>query len=135
MYVVDTNVISELRRLRPHGGVIAWVKSVPDGQLHLSVITLGELQAGVELAREHDPARAENLERWIEQSVEPWSILPMDGRTFRVWARLMHRRSKELSGDAMIAATAIIHGLTVVTRNVLDFSSFGVDTLDPFTHK
>ena len=132
MYLLDTNVVSELRRPKPHRGVVAWLESVPDEHLHLSAVTVGELQAGVEITREQDLAKAEAIEAWIEQVEQTWNVLTMDGRTFRVWARLMHRRSDELIEDAMIAATAIVHNLVVVTRNVRDFEPLGVKTLDPF---
>lgn len=132
MYLLDTNVVSELRRPKPHGGVVAWLESVPDQHLHLSAVTLGELQAGIEITREQDPEKAEAIETWIEQVEQTWNVLPVDGRSFRVWARLMHRRSDDLIEDAMIAATAIVHNLVVVTRNVRDFEPLGVKTLDPF---
>ena len=132
MYLLDTNVVSELRRPKPHGSVVAWLESVPDAHLHLSAVTLGELQAGVEITREQDLEKAEAIETWIEQVAQTWNVLPLDGRLFRVWARLMHRRSHELIEDAMIAATATVHDLVVVTRNLRDFEPFGVKTLDPF---
>ncbi len=132
MYLLDTNVVSELRRRRPHGGVIAWLDSVPDRHLHLSAVTLGELQAGVEITRDQDSEKAAAIETWIEQVEQTWNVLPMDGRTFRLWARLMHGRSDELIEDAMIAATAKVNNLVVVTRNVHDFEPLGVKTLDPF---
>ena len=132
MYLLDTNVISELRRPKPHGGVVAWLEGVSDEHLHLSAVTLGELQAGVEITREQNPAKAEAIEIWIEQVEKTWNVLPMDGRAFRVFARLMHRRSDELIEDAMIAATATVHNLVVVTRNVRDFEPLEVKTLDPF---
>jgi len=132
MYLLDTNVISELRRPRPHGGVVAWLEGVADHDLHLSAVTLGELQAGVEMTREPDPERASQIESWIDQVAQTWNILPLDGRTFRVWAKLMHRRSDDLLADALIAATALTHHLLIVTRNVRDFSSLGVETLNPF---
>ena len=132
MYLLDTNVVSELRRPRPHAGVVAWLWSVHDTHLHLSAITLGELQAGVELTREQDPAKAAAIETWIEQVEQTWNVLPMDGRACRAWARLMHRRSDELIEDAMVAATAIVHNLIVVTRNLRDFEPLRVRTLDPF---
>ena len=132
MYLLDTNVVSELRRPRPHGGVVAWLKTVPDEQLRLSAVTLGELQAGVEITREQDAEKADEIDAWIDQVAQAWNVLPMDGPAFRVWSRLMHRRSDELIEDAMIAATAIVHNLIVVTRNVRDFEPLGVTTLDPF---
>ena len=132
MYLLDTNVVSELRRPRPHGAVVAWLESVPDEHLHLSAVTLGELQAGVEITAEQDAAKAAAIEAWVEEVERTWNLLPMDGRAFRVWARLMHRRPDRLVEDAMIAATAIVHNLTVVTRNARDFTPFGVETLDPF---
>ncbi|MDP6788201.1 MAG: type II toxin-antitoxin system VapC family toxin [Rhodospirillales bacterium] len=132
MYLLDTNVVSELRRPRPHGGVVAWLDGVADEHLFLSAATLGELQAGVETTRDQDAAKAQAIEAWIEQVAQTWNVLPMDGGTFRVWARLMYRRSNPLIEDAMIAATAIVNHLVVVTGNLREFEPFGVETLDPF---
>lgn len=132
MYLLDTNVISELRRPRPHGAVVAWLERVPDHDLHLSAVTLGELQAGVEITREQDPDRASEIELWIDRVGQTWNVLPLDGEIFRVWAKLMHRRSDDLMADALIAATAIVHHLVVVTRNVRDFTPLEVATLNPF---
>jgi predicted nucleic acid-binding protein len=132
MYLLAANVISELRRQRPHGAVLAWLKGVDDADLRLSAVTLGEIQAGIEMTRKQNPARAAELEQWLDAVAASWNVLPMDGATFRRWAQLMHGRSDDLIEDAMIAATAAVHGLTVVTRNVRDFRHFGVKTLDPF---
>jgi predicted nucleic acid-binding protein len=132
VYLLDTNIVSELRRPRPHGAVVAWLEDVADHDLHLSVVTLGELQAGVEITREQDPGKAAQIEAWIDQVAQTWNVLPVDGRTFRVWAKLMHRRSDDLLADALIAATAVVHHLVVVTRNVRDFTPLGVETLNPF---
>ena len=132
MYLLDTNIVSELRKPRPHGGVVAWLQSTEDADLHLSAVTLGEIQAGVELTRDQDAAKAAEIEAWLELVAQSYSVLPMDGAAFRAWARLMHRRSDTLYEDAMIAATAAVHNLTVVTRNVADFQPFGVRVLNPF---
>ncbi len=132
-YLLDTNVVSELRRQRPHGGVVAWLQSLDDTQLHLSAVTLGEIQAGIELTREQDPAKAQEIENWLELVSNTYNALPMDAGTFRAWARLMHRKSDTLYEDGMIAATAQVHGLTVATRNVNDFNALGLDVFNPFT--
>lgn len=132
MYLLDTNVVSELRKPRPHRAVVAWLQSTADADLHLSAVTLGEIQAGIELTREHDATKASEIEAWADLVAASYNFLPMDGETFRAWARLMHRKSGALYEDAMIAATAIVHNLTVVTRNVSDFTDFGVRFLNPF---
>jgi predicted nucleic acid-binding protein len=133
VYLLDTNVISELRRPHPRGALLAWLRELSDADIHLSAVTIGELQARVEMTREQDPAKAAEIESWLEQVAQTYNVLPMDAGTFRAWARLMHRRSDDLIEDAMIAATAIVHDLTVVTRNVRDFDRLGVRTLDPFS--
>jgi predicted nucleic acid-binding protein len=132
MYLLDTNVIAELRRPRPHGGVVAWLRSVADSELYLSAVTLGEIQAGIELTRDQDGAKAAEIEQWADVVSASYNVLPMDAETFRLWARLMHGRSDTLYEDAMIAATAKRHKLMVVTRNVSDFAHFGVDLFNPF---
>jgi toxin FitB len=132
MYLLDTNVVSELRKPKPHGAVLAWFEGLEDTQLHLSAVTIGEIQAGIEITREQDEAKASEIEAWLEMVANSYNVLPMDAATFRAWAQLMHRRSDTVYEDAMIAATAKVHGLTVVTRNVADFKPFGVPLLNPF---
>ncbi|HEY1864967.1 MAG TPA: type II toxin-antitoxin system VapC family toxin [Roseiarcus sp.] len=135
MYLLDTNVVSELRRSRPHGALLAWLQDAQDRDLHISAVTIGEIQSGVEIAREQDEAKAAAIEAWLDEVARTYNVLSMDARTFRVWARLMHRRTDDLIEDAMIAATAAVHHLTVVTRNVRDFKGLGVLTLNPFAMK
>ncbi len=133
MYLLDTNVVSELRRPRPHQSVLRWFRGVPAERLHVSAVTIGEIQAGIEITREQDPVKATELERWLDRVLGAYSVLPVDADVFREWARLMHKRSDTLMQDGMIAAVAVVHRLTVATRNVRDFDVFGVDTVDPFT--
>lgn len=133
MYLLDTNVVSELRKPRPHGAVVQWIEGVADAALHICAVTIGEIQAGIEITREQDESKAAELEHWLDQVSASFNVLAVDGAVFREWARLMHRASNTLYEDAMIAATARRHQLTVVTRNVADFRGFGVELLDPFT--
>lgn len=133
MFLLDTNVVSELRRPRPHGAVVAWLQATADSNLYVSAVTIGEIQAGIELTRDQDPEKASEIESWLEQITESYNILVMDARTFRSWARLMHRQSDHLIEDAMIAATAAVHNLIVATRNIRDYGRFGVKTFNPFS--
>jgi len=135
VYLLDTNVVSELRRPRPHRGVLSWIRSVSPERLHLSAVTVGEIQAGIEITRERDAAKAAELEAWLDEVLASYSVLSMDAAAFRTWATLMHRRSDTQMQDAMIAAVAIVRGMTVVTRNARDFRPFGVGTLDPFADR
>jgi len=121
-----------LRRIRPHGAVLAWLKRVNEDDLHLSAVTIGEIRAGIEITRERDQVKAAELEAWLEQIARSCNVLSLDAQIFREWARLMHRKPDDLIEDAMIAATAAVHNLTIVTRNVRDFEGFKVRTLNPF---
>lgn len=132
MFLIDTNVVSELRKVRPHGAVVAWLEGVADAELYLSAVTLGEIQAGIEITREQDAAKAADIGAWADQVGAIYNILPMDAVTFRLWAKLMHRQSDTVDEDAMIAASALVHKLTVVTRNVRDFERFQVPVFNPF---
>ncbi len=132
MYLIDTNVVSELRKPKPHGVVLQWIKEAANADLHISAVTIGEIQAGIEITREQDPDKAAELTQWLDQVAASFNIVPMDAAAFREWARLMHRRSDTLHEDAMIAATARVHQFTVVTRNVADFKPFKVEILNPF---
>jgi toxin FitB len=131
-YLLDTNIVLELRKPRPHGSVVAWITARSDEQLHVSVVTLGELQSRIELTRQQDQAKANEIEAWLDQLSESYQVLTMDAQCFREWGRLMHEKPNQLLEDGMIAATARIHGLTVVTRNERDFRHFKVRIVNPF---
>jgi predicted nucleic acid-binding protein len=133
VYLLDTNVLSELRKIRPHGAVVSWLHQTDERHLHLSAVSFGEIQDGIEITRGRDPAKAAEIETWADRVAATWNVLPMDTRSFRLWAKLMARQSDALSQDAMIAATARVHALTIVTRNVRDFRTFGVELLNPFS--
>lgn len=99
MYLLDTNVVSELRRQKPHGAVLAWLQSIDDKDFYLSAVTLAEIQAGIEITRVQDLQRAAELEAWLDQVAATYNILPLDGIAFRAWAKLMHRKSDTLYED------------------------------------
>jgi predicted nucleic acid-binding protein len=131
-YLLDTNVVSELRKPKPHGAVLAWINGLQADQIYLSAVTIGELQTGVELTRRQNPLKAAEIELWVDQLAESFQILSMDAHCFREWARLMEGKAERLLEDVMIAATARVHHLTVATRNEKDFKPLGVQVLDPF---
>jgi predicted nucleic acid-binding protein len=131
-YLLDTNVVSELRKAKPHGAVVGWTKTLRPEQIFLSAVTVGELQAGVELTRKNDPAKALEIENWLTMVESSYATLPMDCACFREWARLMAGKSATLIEDAMIAATARVHGLQVATRNEKDFRQFKLSAFNPF---
>lgn len=137
MYLLDTNVISELRRAhtgRADTHVLAWANSVLPAQLHVSAITLLELQLGVHLIERRDPAQGALLSDWLTRQVLPafkGRVLPVDTAVALRCAGL-HVPNPCPERDALIAATALVHGMTVVSRNVADFVRTGVRLLNPW---
>ena len=135
-YLLDTNVVSELRRgPRCNPGVAAWVGDV-EGELYLSALVVGEIRLGIERVRRRDPAGAGALDRWLErvQSEYGHRVLPVTAEVAGVWGRLSAPASLPVV-DGLMAATAIVHGLTLVTRNVRDLARTPAVTLNPFSAK
>jgi hypothetical protein len=135
VYLLDTNVVSELRKRKPHQGVVAWVQNASEETLYLSAVTIGEIQAGIEITRDQNVDKANEIETWLDSVAETYNVIPVDAHIFRRWAQLMHRRPDHHIEDALIAATALVRGLSVVTRNVDDFKPFGVSLINPFTKR
>jgi toxin FitB len=134
-FLLDTNVVTELRKgPRIHPGVATWIASVDDAALHLSVLVAGELRSGVERLRPRDPASAERLDRWLQPLLETHAdrILPVSLAVADLWGRLNSRAPLPVV-DGLLAATALVHDLVLVTRNVRDLERTGVKLLDPFS--
>jgi hypothetical protein len=138
MYLLDTNVVSELRKARSgkaDAGVAQWAEQTRTAELFLSVISVQELEIGVLLRERKDAAQGRTLRAWLEQHVLPAfanRILPVDTAVARAGARL-HVPDPRPVRDALIAATALVHGMTVVTRNVADFAPTGAVVLNPWS--
>lgn len=136
MYLLDTNVLSELRRRdRTHPGVAAWADSIHPADLFLSAITILEIEAGMLMVQRRDPAQGEMLRTWIESKVLPafeGRVLPVDMAVARRCARL-HVTDPRAERDALIAATALVHGLTIATRNISDFQAMDVQLHNPWS--
>ena len=133
-YLIDTNVVSELRKdTRRNPNVGRWYTGTISETLYLSVLVLGELRKGVEKARARDPAQARALEKWVDQIRKDFSerILPIDLRVVDEWGRMNAIRPLPVI-DSLLAATAKVHAMTLVARNILDMSNLGVRVLNPF---
>jgi hypothetical protein len=134
-FLLDTNVITEVRKLKPHGAVLEWLRGLATEQMFLSAVTLGELQPGIERTRRQDVKKAQEIETWVDQMAGSHNVLAMDGACFREWGRIKEGNPERLAEDAMIAATALVHDLTVATRNERDFHRFRVRVFNPFKVK
>ena len=133
MYLLDTVIISALRRPERHLSVARWLQVQPPGDLHVSVITIGEIRYGAARQRRKQPAFAELLDHWLDSVAASFHdrILPLDEAAARRWG-LLHAELGYTNSDLQIAATAIEHGFTVVTHDVRDFLPTGVAVLNPF---
>jgi predicted nucleic acid-binding protein len=137
-FLIDTNIPSELTRPRPEARVAAWLESADDGRLYFSVVSLGEIVKGV--SKLASGRKRNELEKWLETTLRPWfgvRILSVDELVARRWGALAahsERKGRRLKvADGMIAATALVHDLTIVTRNVKDFAGLGVNVFNPWT--
>lgn len=136
-YLLDTNIISEVRKgAKGDSNVAAWYESINDADIYLSVLVLGELRKGVERARPNDPAQARALEKWLTTVVGSFAerILPIDQAVADEWGRMGAKRPVS-TVDALLAATAKVHGMTLATRNVSDVADLGADIVNPFARR
>ena len=134
MFLLDTNVVSELRKTQADPAVVAWARSVPAYKLYISAITLLEIETGILRLERRDPIQALPLRNWLEAHVIPaftGRVLSIDGAVARRCARL-HVPDRSNECDALIAATALVHDMTVVTRNTRDFAFSGAPVLNPW---
>jgi toxin FitB len=133
MYLIDTMVVSELRKPKRDTRLISWVDRQRTSDLFISVVTVGEIERGIVRQRAKDADFATALAAWLDRVLSLYGerVLPFDLQIARRWGRLSAALGND-SADLMIAATALEHGLTVVTRNVFDFEPRGVETLNPF---
>ncbi len=133
-YLLDTNVLAETRKRQPAAGVADWIAATPPDRLHVSVLTIGEIEQGIARVRGRgDRDQAAALERWLRdvQAGSDDRVLPVTLAIAAAWGRQQHARPLPVI-DALIGATAGVHGLTVVTRNVKDFEPAGIPVLNPF---
>lgn len=134
MFLIDTNIISEVRKgRRCNPNVAAWYRGVRDDEIFLSVLVIGEIRQGIERLRPRNPRHADALEQWLAELLESFGdrVLPVDERTAQRWGRINAREAFPVI-DSLLAATADAHGLTLVTRNFKDIAGSGVRCLNPF---
>lgn len=139
MYVLDTNVLSEFRRTAPNRNVRAWIASVPDHRLHISVVVLGEIRRGARLRARTNAQVGQRIDRWLDELVEDYAfgdrLLPVNLEDALMWGRITADHKQLPEADALIAAQALARDWTVVTRNVKDFERTGVRLLNPFEYE
>lgn len=134
MFLLDTLIVSELRKKTPNARVVKWISRQHEDGLYLSVITLGEIERGIEKRRKEDPLFADAMAAWLESLTRLYAdrILPVSASIARRWGRLSVQLGHD-GADVLIAATALTHRLTVITRNTSHFGSAGVNVINPFT--
>ncbi|MBO0839779.1 MAG: type II toxin-antitoxin system VapC family toxin [Sciscionella sp.] len=132
-YLIDTNVISELRRDVPNSGVSSWFSGVADDEIYLSVLTLGEIRQGIEKLRIRKDRRAGKFEKWLNSLLKLYAdrIIPIDSSVTDIWGKINAKHRIPVV-DGLLAATAMAHGWTLVTRNVKDFARTGALVHNPF---
>lgn len=133
-YLIDTNIISEVRkgeRCNPY--VARWYSSIGDDELYLSVLVLGEIRRGVELARPRDPKKASVLDDWLKEITHAFQnrLLSVNQAVADRWGRMNAKRTLSVV-DGLLAATAAVHGLTLVTRNISHVADTGANVINPF---
>jgi predicted nucleic acid-binding protein len=132
-YLLDTNVVSEARKPKADANVLSWLAAVPDDDLYISVLVIGEIRQGIERLRRRDPARAEVFDTWLSTVLRDYGdrIMPVTAEVAEEWGRLNVPDPLPVI-DGLMAATAKLHGWTLVTRNVADLTATGVRLLNPF---
>jgi len=133
-YLLDTNIISELKKNAPNPKVVKWINSLPSDALHISVLTVGEIREGLETIT--DPKRREKLRVWLENDLPEWfegRILPVNIDVVQRWGRIQHEIGRPVSAiDSLLAATALHYELRMVTRNAKDFKFPSLDIINPW---
>jgi predicted nucleic acid-binding protein len=134
IYLIDTNIISEIRKgRRCNPNVAAWYAALDDSDIYVSVLVLGEIRKGIERARQNDPSQARSLETWLSAVQHSFAdhVLPVDRLVADEWGRMSAKRPVP-SVDALLAATAKVHRMTLATRNLADVADLGADVVNPF---
>lgn len=139
MFVLDTNILSETRRSAPNRNTVAWLASVPDHRLHISVIVVGEIRRGILMHAKTNPHSAQRLDLWLDELIDNYAfgdrLLPVTLEDALAWGRITADHKRLPEADALIAAQALSRDWTVVTRNTKDFERTGVRLLNPFEYE